>query len=121
MNRFCKIIIVGLVSLIVSGCFTPIAIKGIREEHKARGGQEMSILQAIKAEPLEVGGCILLDGLLIYGGYEGLRYLNDQNSNSGSVNSTSGRDTIDINVNGDGNDIHIGDENTDTFDTSEGE
>lgn len=69
--------------------------------------------EALKEQPLKQFGAAIADALIMWGGYEGVRSLNDSNSGGGN-NQDSGRDANQITVNGDNNNVHVGEETTTT-------
>lgn len=128
------IFMVVLVAL-VSGCFSPAvysqskqkvalrkaiisnnqaAIQAIKLGDDGVGlGIDVTKLEALKEQPLKQAAAAIGDALLIWGGYEGVRWAGDQIDNGGSKSSsrstTAGRDANDVIINGDGNTVDIGD------------
>ena len=91
------------------------AIQAIRLGDNGAGvGINVLALEALKEQPLKQIGAAIGDALIIWGGYEGIRWAADELSGSSKSGNSqdSGRDSNSIEVNGDGNDIHIGDESS---------
>jgi hypothetical protein len=138
MRKFlCFALIIGL-ALSATGCFSPMvyqeskqkvalrkavlsnneaAIKAIKLGDDGVGvGINVLALEALKEQPLKQAAAAVGDALLIWGGYEGVKWAADSWGGDGDDNGDqdSGRDSNRITVNGDGNDIHVGDETTTT-------
>ena len=126
-----------LAMFVLTGCFTPpvlnesrdivalrkaiqqndeVAIKAIKGGDGKLAGAKVTAWESIKEQPVKLGGAALIDTLLLYGGYEGVRYLTDDDSDSkkepvgsgpGTTVSNNSGDTTVVNVNGDGNDVNV--------------
>lgn len=91
------------------------AIQAIRLGDNGAGvGINVLALEALKEQPLKQLGAAIGDALIIWGGYEGVRWAADELDGGGSngSNQESGRDNNNINISGDGNEVHIGDESS---------
>jgi len=92
------------------------AIRAIALENGGVGiGVDVGSWQVLSQHPWRQFGAALLDAAMVYGGYRGVEALND--SGSGGDSNTAGRDNNTINVNGNGNDVHVGDETTTSTET----
>ena len=88
------------------------AIRAFQIESGAGIGLDLGALDILGQHPWRQTGAALLDAITLYAVYEGIESLNEDNDSNSTSNSTSG-DTLDITINGDGdNDIHIGDDNS---------
>jgi len=89
------------------------AIRSLKSGDSVRAsGIEVGNWEAVMERPVLQTGAAVADGAILWGGYETVKWIADEideSSGSGS-NQDSGRDSNNIEVNGDGNDIHIGDE-----------
>ena len=87
------------------------AIRAVRLGDNGVGfGIDISNLEALTYHPVRQIGAALGDAALLYGAYEGVKSITD-NSNHTST-STVGRDNI--NINGDGNTVKVGNSSTET-------
>lgn len=85
------------------------AIRAIRLGDDGVGvGINVLALEALTEQPLKQLGAALGDALIIWGAYEGVQSINGDNNDTS--NQDSGRDSNTISVNGNGNDVHVGDE-----------
>jgi len=79
-------------------------------DHKAYG-IVVTTWEAIQERPLIQTGAAIADGLIIWGGYEGVQWLKEESSGGGKT-LDSGRDSTSIQISGDGNTVVVrGDEN----------
>ena len=70
-------------------------------------------MEALREQPFKQLGAAVLDALMVWGGYEGIKSLTSEGDNGDNGSSQeSGRDSNQVTVNGDGNDVHVGDETT---------
>lgn len=93
------------------------AIQAIRLGDNGVGvGINVLALEAIKEQPIKQLGAAIGDALIIWGAYEGVTWAADEinGDNNESTKQDSGRDSNQITVTGDGNDVHVGDESTTT-------
>ena len=149
MKRLVGIVFAVLLALNVTGCFTSavykdskqkvamrqailsnnqVAIKAIKLGDDGIGvGINILAWDVIREQPVKLTGAAVLDILLTYAGYEGVKYLtddfgNDDRPNDSSNNQDSGRDSTQITINTTGNEnattVHVGEE---TFTTTYGE
>lgn len=90
------------------------AIKAIRLGDNGVGlGIDLLSWRTLSEQPLKQLGAAVGDALIIWGGYEGVKSISE--SVGGDKNdTTSGRDSNNVTVNGNGNDVHVGDETTTT-------
>lgn len=85
------------------------AIRAVRLGDNGVGfGIDISNLEALTYHPVRQIGAAIGDAALIYGAYEGVRSFTDNSSHEEST--TVGRDNI--NVNGDGNTVNVGNSKT---------
>lgn len=135
MNRLTKVIIASLSILIISGCFSPgvyqeskqkvalrrailsnnqAAIQAIRLGKDSVGlGIDLTKLEVLKEQPLKQTVAAVADALLIWGGYEGVRWAGERLNNSGSGSNGSGGNRSDnggttVTVDGSGNEVNVG-------------
>jgi len=133
MKRVAGIVFAVLLVLSVTGCLSSavysdskqkvairqaiisnnqVAIKAIKLGDDGIGvGINVLAWDVIKEQPVKLTVAALADAALVYAGYEGVKYIVDEfDSNDSSNNQDSGRDSNQVTINGDGNDVHIGDE-----------
>jgi hypothetical protein len=107
------IILMAAVVLMLNGCVSGYVIKNSKEQISIKRGNEseVSTWEAIKEQPILQLGAAIADGLIIWGGAEGVRWIADQSGDGdgdrSSATQNSGRDSIIINVNGDGNSTDV--------------
>jgi hypothetical protein len=95
------------------------AIKDMKDgkSHK-EAGVEVSNWEAIKEQPLIQTGALIADGLIIWGGAEGVQWIADQSGNgdgdrsNSNIEQDSGRDIITVEINGDGNTVDVSGDTT---------
>jgi len=135
MDKIIKTIFVGGLILLFSGCLSlytydeskqivalrkatmdnnEAAIRAVRLGDDGIGfGIDITKLEVLKEQPLKQIASLIGDALVVYGTYEGIRYLsNTDNSSDSSNNQDSGRDSNQVTIDGDGNDVHIGESTT---------
>ena len=93
------------------------AIRAVALDNGAGIGVDVGNLQALTQHPIRQLGAALLDAGMTYGAYLGGKALLDANNNS-EPSQTSGRDIIQVNVDGQNNTVNVGDETTTTTTTS---
>ena len=130
-KKIIKTIFVGGLILLFSGCLSlytydeskqtvalrkatmdnnEAAIRAVRLGDDGIGfGIDITKLEVLKEQPVKQIASLIGDALLVYGTYEGIRYLsNTDNSSDSSNNQDSGRDSNQVTIDGDGNSVHIG-------------
>lgn len=132
MNRIVGLVFSVLILTMMSGClssmvyndskkkiYTRKAIlsnnqRAIRAVQLGDGGVgigiDVSNLEALSEQPWLQLGAAAGDAALIWGTYQGVKSITDNSSHNGDT--TSGRDNV--NVNGDGNTVNVGNSKTDT-------
>jgi hypothetical protein len=96
------------------------AIKAIRLGDGAGIGIDVTNIDAIMEEPLLQLGAALLDAAIIYGGYEGIRALNDDDDDDGGERNVHiNGDNNNVTVEGDNNGNGSGDDNSNHSTTGE--
>jgi hypothetical protein len=96
-------------SLLTAGASEDTAIRAVALDNGGAGiGLDVSNMQALGKHPFRQIGAAILDAGMLYGGYVGVKSLNDSSSNDNDKNA--GRDNNDININGSGNNVNVGDQ-----------
>ena len=94
------------------------AIQALKNgESTVNAGINVTAWEAISERPILQTGAAITDGLIVWGGYEGVRWLSDQSSSNEDGNRNtldSGRDSTVINVSGDGNTVQVRGDETNT-------
>jgi len=86
-----------------------------RGESIHAAGIQVSTMEAAAERPVLLGAAAIGDGLIIWGGVEGVQYLADQadDSKSEGDEASAGRDSTNIDVNGNNNVVQVrGDSST---------
>lgn len=137
MKRIIFCTIIGAITIINTGCLTHSVLESNKKRiaiRKAIASNNEAAIQAIKdgkdidavgihittseaifERPVLLGGAAVGDGLILWGGVEGVRWIADQDSdssdNTSSDSSTRG-DSTTINVEGNDNNFNINQGNT---------
>ena len=103
------------IKMLETGHDPEMAVRAVKLDNGAGIGVDVGNIQALGKHPFRQVGAAILDVLVIWGGYEGIRAIDNSSSDGGSSRSQdSGRDSIDVNITGDGNDVQIGDSDSST-------
>ena len=121
-----KVLVIATIILLMSGCLSSMvykdsqsrmnqkALKAVRVGEDGVGiGVDLAALDVLLEQPWKQTFALIGDAGLICGSIECGKYIIDElESNDSSNNQDSGRDSNQVEINGDKNTVHIGDETT---------
>ena len=101
------------IRMIQNGADGDVAIRAVAMDNGGAGiGIDISNWRALSKHPVRQVGAAVLDAGMAYGAYLGVQSLTDSSHDNGNSSQSAGRDNNDVTVNGDGNNVHVGDTTT---------
>lgn len=85
------------------------AIRALKDGDRAGAGIDVGTWEALKERGVLQTGAAIGDALLVWGGYEGVKWIkedNDDDDNTSNSTSTS-RDNSNVTINGNGNEVNV--------------